>query len=101
MLGFCSSLVVVKASAQRVGFFNIGLGRVLDKILCSGSRSGEIYDQVFPGIFFTFSGYFGYFQPRGVPQSYLALKWQILHPGVLFVVPKEEHLMMVLFSSYG
>ena len=23
------------------------------------------------------------------------------HPGVLFVVPKEEHLMMVLFSSYG
>ena len=24
-----------------------------------------------------------------------------LHPGVLFVVPKEEHLMMVLFSSYG
>ena len=23
-----------------------------------------------------------------------------LHPGVLFVVPKEEHLMMVLFSSY-
>ena len=25
----------------------------------------------------------------------------LLHPGVLFVVPKEEHLMMVLFSSYG
>ena len=24
-----------------------------------------------------------------------------LHPEVLFVVPKEEHLMMVLFSSYG
>ena len=23
-----------------------------------------------------------------------------LHPGVLFVVPKEEHMMMVLFSSY-
>ena len=23
-----------------------------------------------------------------------------LHPGVLFVVPKEEHLMIVLFSSY-
>ena len=37
--------------------------------------------------------------------SYLTLKWQrltlFLHPGVLFVVPKEEHLMMVLFSSYG
>ena len=44
-------------------------------------------------------------KPRGVPQSYLTLEWQILpfflHPGVLFVVPKEEHLMMVLFSSYG
>ena len=44
-------------------------------------------------------------RPRGVPQSYLTLKWQILHfflyPGILFVVPKEEHLMMVLFSSYG
>jgi len=24
-----------------------------------------------------------------------------LHPWVLFVVPKEEHLMMILFSSYG
>ena len=23
-----------------------------------------------------------------------------LHLGVLFLVPKEEHLMMVLFSSY-
>ena len=33
------------------------------------------------------------------------LKWQsltlILHTGALFVVPKEEHLMMLLFSSYG
>ena len=32
------------------------------------------------------------------------LKWQILHflhRGILFVGPKEEHLMMVLFSSYG
>ena len=27
-------------SAQRVGFFNIGSGRVLDKILGSGSGSG-------------------------------------------------------------
>ena len=44
-------------------------------------------------------------QPRGVPQSYLTLKWQILHfflhPGVLFVGPRKEHLMMVLSSSYG
>ena len=57
-------------SAQRVGFFNIGSGRVLDKI--PGSRSGrsvEKYDRVFPGIFFSFgylgisgiSGYVGYF----------------------------------------
>ena len=45
-------------SAQRVGFFNIGSGRVLDKIPGSGSgRSVEKYDRVFPGIFFSF-GYF-------------------------------------------
>ena len=25
---------------------------------------------------------------------------RLLHPGVLIVGPKEEHLMMVLFSSY-
>ena len=44
--------------AQRVGFFNIRSGRVLDKIPGSGSgRSVEIYDQVFLGIFFIF-GYF-------------------------------------------
>ena len=29
-------------SAQRVGFFNIGSGRVLDKILGSGSGSGRV-----------------------------------------------------------
>ena len=26
---------------------------------------------------------------------------RFLHPGVLNVGPKEEHLMMVLFSSHG
>ena len=49
-------------SAQRVGFFNIGSGRVLDKIPGSGSGSGvEKYDRVFPGIFFSF-GYFRVFR---------------------------------------
>ena len=45
----CAAATV--SSAQRVGFFNIGLGRVLDKILGSGSyRSVEVYDRIFPGI---------------------------------------------------
>ena len=49
-------------SAQRVGFFNIGSGRVLDKIPGSGSgRSVEKYDRIFPGIFFSF-GYFRVFR---------------------------------------
>ena len=62
----------VQTSAQQVGFFSIRSGRVLDKIPGSGSgRSVEIYDRVFPGIFFTlgyfrvfrvFSGNFGYFR---------------------------------------
>ena len=64
-------------SAQRVGFFNIGSGRVLEKIPGSGSGSGRVgvlkytigyfrvsfllsgisgYSWVFPGI----SGYIGY-----------------------------------------
>ena len=49
-------------SAQRAGFFNIGSGQVLDKILGIGSgKSVEIYDQVYPGIFFTL-GYFWVFR---------------------------------------
>ena len=49
--------------AQRVGFFNIGSGRVgyWTKYRVAGrvgsGRSVEIYDRVFPGIFFTL-GYF-------------------------------------------
>ena len=42
-------------------------------------------------------------QPRGVPQSYLTLNGRFcifLHPGALFEGPREEHLMMVLFSSH-
>ena len=55
-------------SAQRVGFFNIGSGRVLDKIPGSGSGLGRVgvskftiryfrVFRVFPGM----SGIFGYF----------------------------------------
>ena len=54
----------VPGSAQRVGFFNIGSGRVLEKIAGSGSGSGWVgvskytigyfrvsfFSQVFPGI---------------------------------------------------
>ena len=32
----------IRAGAQRVGFFNIGSGRVLDKIPGSGSGSGRV-----------------------------------------------------------
>ena len=51
----------VTNSAQRVGFFSIGSGRVLNKIPGSGSgKSVKKYDRVFPGIFFSF-GYFPVF----------------------------------------
>ena len=54
----------IMTSAQRVGFFNIGSGRVLEKIPGSGSGSGRVgvlkyttgyfrvsfYSRVFPGI---------------------------------------------------
>ena len=63
------------SSAQRVGFFNIGSGRVLEKTPGSGSGSGRVgvskntigyfrvffFFRVFPGISGT-SGYVGYFQ---------------------------------------
>ena len=35
-------LVSITSSAQRVGFFNIGSGRVLEKIPGSGSGSGRV-----------------------------------------------------------
>ena len=61
-------------SAQRVGFFNIGSGRVVDKIPGSGSDLGRVgvtkntiryfrvsfFFRVFPGIS-GISGYVGYF----------------------------------------
>ena len=56
-------------SAQRVGFFNIGSGRVLDKIPGSGSGSGRVGVSkntigYFRVSFFLsgISGYSGYFQ---------------------------------------
>ena len=56
----------MRDSAQRVGFFNIGSGRVLDKIPGSGSGSGQVGVSkytigLFSGIFFTF-GYFRVFR---------------------------------------
>ena len=59
----------VVTSAQRVGFFNIGSGRVLDKIPGSGSGSGRVgvsknmigYFRV-PFLLSGISGYFGYFR---------------------------------------
>ena len=63
--------MMLMCSAQRVGFFNIGSGRVLDKIPGSGSGSGRVgvsgisgylfYFRVFPGIS-GISGYVGYFR---------------------------------------
>ena len=56
-------------SAQRVGFFNIGSGRVLDNIPGSGSGSGRVgvsknMIRCFRVSFFLsgISGYFGYFR---------------------------------------
>ena len=57
------------SSAQRVGFFNIGSGRVLDKILGSRSGSGRVgvskYTIGYFRVSFLLSGipwYFGYFR---------------------------------------
>ena len=64
----------LRISAQRVGFFNIGSGRVLDKIPGSGSGSGRVgvlkYTIGYFRVSFLLSGisgisryvgYFGYF----------------------------------------
>ena len=58
----------VKASVQRVGFFNIGLGRVLDKIPGSWSGSGRVGVSKYKIGYFRvsfllsgISGYVGYF----------------------------------------
>ena len=69
ILGLLSSLM---CSAQRVGFFSIGSGRVLNKIPGSGSGSGRVrvskntigYFQVsfFLSGISGISGYFGYFR---------------------------------------
>ena len=44
----------VRSSAQRVGFFNVGSGRVLEKIPGSRSGSGQVGVLKYP------SGIFGY-----------------------------------------
>ena len=52
----------IGTSAQRVGFFNIGSGRVLEKIPGSGSGSGRV------GVLKIRSGIFGYlFYSRVIP----------------------------------
>ena len=60
--GLCPKLWVGGGSAQRVGFFNIGSGRVLDEI--PGSRSGSGRG----GVLKYSSGIFGYlFYSRVTP----------------------------------
>ena len=61
-------MLQVMNSAQRVGFFNIGSGRVLDKITGSGSGSGRVGVSKYTIGYFRvsfllsgISGYFGYF----------------------------------------
>ena len=55
----------LRTSAQRVGFFNIGSGRVLDKIPGSGSGSGRVGVSKntigYLRVSFLLSGIFGYF----------------------------------------
>ena len=58
------NIMDLPSSAQRVGFFNIGSGRVLDKIPGSGSGSGRVgVSKNTIGYFrvsFFLSGTFGY-----------------------------------------
>ena len=49
-------------SAQRVGFFNTGLGRVLDKIPGSRSGSGRVGVSKYTIGYFRVSFIFGYFR---------------------------------------
>ena len=71
----CSS--PAPSSAQRVGFFNIGSGRVLDKILGSGSGSGRVgVPKNTVGYFrvsLLLSGIFGYFGYYRVCQVFLGI----------------------------
>ena len=84
----------VVVSAQRVGFFNIGSGRVLDKILGSGSGSGRVgvskyaiwylfYSQVFSGIS-GISGIFGYFRVFRVSTGING--YQRVFTGILYII---------------
>ena len=67
--GVSSEALPVVCSAYRVGFFNNGSGRVLDKIPGSGSGSGRVGVSKYAiGFFWVsfllsgISGYFGYFR---------------------------------------
>ena len=73
------------ASAQRVGFFNIGSGRVLDKIPGSGSGSGRVgVSKNMIGYFrvpFLLSGISGYLGYLGYFRVFLGLP---IHTRVIF-----------------
>ena len=62
----CSRSMSSVGSAQRVGFFNIGSGRVLDKIPGSGAGSGRVgvskYTIGYFRVSFLLLGIFGYFR---------------------------------------
>ena len=65
----CYHLTSQTTSAQRVGFFNIGSGRVFDKIPGSGLGSGRVGVSKYTIGYFRvsflllgISGYFGYFR---------------------------------------
>ena len=66
-------------SVQRVGFFNIGSGRVLDKIPGSGSGSGRVgVSKNTIGYFrvsFLLLGIFGYFGYYRVCQVFSGISW--------------------------
>ena len=59
-------VVFISTSAQRVGFFNIGSGRVLEKIPGSGSGLGRVgvlkYTIGYFRVSFLLSGISGYFR---------------------------------------
>ena len=76
-------------SAQRVGFFKIGSGRVFDKIPGSGSGSGRVgvskYTIGYFLVSLLFSGISGIFGYVGYFRVYLGLPWGV--PGKLLLVP--------------
>ena len=76
------------SSAQRVGFFNIGAGRVLDKIPGIGSGSGWVgvskYAIGYFRVSLLLSGIFGYFGYFGYFRVFLGIFWVF---RVCWVIP--------------